>query len=205
MTASGSVPPRRVVVGVTGASGSLIALRLLAHLGALGVERHLVISPAGRRTARYEIGAGRLEGEADACHPWRDVGSALASGSFPVDAVAIVPCSVHSLSAIAYGITDSLITRVADVALKERRPLVLCFREAPLHLGHLRAMTQVTEAGAIVCPPMPAFYLRPATIDEMVDLLAIRLAALLGFPVPGAPVWEGDVGAIVDDHRPVGD
>jgi polyprenyl P-hydroxybenzoate/phenylacrylic acid decarboxylase-like protein len=187
-------PPSRLVVGVTGATGAAVAERLLTLLDGSGVERHLVVSPAGRRSALYEIGRD-LEGLAEVVHPWKDIGAPIASGSFRVDAMVIVPCSVRTMSSIAYGTTDNLIARAADVVLKERRRLVLGFRETPLHLGHLRAMTAVTEAGAIVAPLMPAFYLRPDTVDDMVEQLAHRLLDLAGFPQPDAPQWSGDVGS----------
>jgi 4-hydroxy-3-polyprenylbenzoate decarboxylase len=182
----------RVVIGVTGASGAAVAASVLRLLGPQGVERHLIVSPAGRRSAHFELDGEPLEAGADHVHPWRDTGAQLASGSFLFDAMAVVPCSVRTLSAVAYGQADNLIVRAADVALKERRRLVLAFRETPLHLGHLRAMTAVTEAGAIVAPLMPAFYTRPATVADVVDQLAHRVCDLLGFRSSDAPIWMGD-------------
>jgi polyprenyl P-hydroxybenzoate/phenylacrylic acid decarboxylase-like protein len=197
------VPPR-VVVGVTGATGAAVAASVLRVLGELGVERHLIVSPSGRRSALFEIGQEPLEFGADHVHRWRDIGAPVASGSFPFDAMAVVPCSVRTLSAIAYGHADNLIARAADVTLKERRRLVLAFRETPLHLGHLRAMTAVTEAGAIVAPLMPAFYTRPATVADIVDQMAYRLCDLLGFRSPAAPVWTGEATAQAG-HDPLED
>lgn len=182
----------RVVIGVTGASGAAVAAAVLRILGTQRVERHLIISPAGRRSARFELGGDDLEDCADYVHGWRDIGASVASGSFAFDAMGIVPCSVRTLSAVAYGQADNLIVRAADVALKERRRLVLGFRETPLHLGHLRAMTAVTEAGAIVAPLMPAFYTRPESLVQLVDQLAYRICDLLGFPSPEAPMWTGE-------------
>lgn len=184
-------PTSRLVVGVTGATGAGVAERVLTLLDGSDVERHLVVSPSGRRSANYELGRD-IEHLADVVHPWKDIGAPLASGSFRFDAMIVVPCSVKTLSDIAYGSTDNLIARAADVALKERRRLVLGFRETPLHLGHLRAMTAVTESGAVVAPLMPAFYLRPASVDEIVTQLAHRLLDLAGFPVDGQAEWTGE-------------
>ena len=124
-------------------------------------------------------------------YPVEDIGCQLASGSFPVDAMAIVPCSIHTMSAIAHGISSNLIVRAADVTLKERRKLVLSVRESPLHLGHLRSMTALAEMGAIIAPPMPAFYLKPTSIDDIVEHTVDRLLSLLGSPVPTAQQWTG--------------
>lgn len=187
--------PRRIVVGVTGASGSALAVAVLGLLGEAGAERHLVVSPAGRRTLNYELPGTRLESGADVVHQWRDIGGPLASGAFPTEGMIVVPCSVRTLSSIAYGITDSLISRAADVTLKERRRLVLALRESPLHVGHLRAMTAVTEAGAIVAPPMPMFYAKPKTVSELVEHLAARLVGLLGFETTVPVSWQGTVDA----------
>lgn len=182
----------RVVVGVTGATGIAVAVETLRLLGAQGVERHLVVSPAGRRTAAYEVPGVALEEHAEHVHNWRDIGAPIASGSFRFDAMVVVPCSVRTLSSIAYGITDNLIARAADVALKERRRLVLSLRESPLHLGHLRAMTAVTEAGAIVAPLSPGFYHRPGSIEELVEQLAHRVLDSLDMPSDAAPRWNAD-------------
>ncbi len=197
----GETRPRRIVVGVTGASGSALAAAVLGLLGEAGVERHLVVSPAGKRTAHFELPERRLESLADVVHHCRDIGAPLASGAFPTDGMIVVPCSVRTLSSIAYGITDSLLSRAADVTLKERRRLVLAVRESPLHLGHLRAMTAATEAGAIVAPPMPLFYAKPTSISELVEHLAGRLVGLLGVETAVAATWEGDhlAGGKVDE------
>jgi flavin prenyltransferase len=193
-----SARPLRIVVGVSGATGSPLAKRVLEMLGDAGVERHLVVSPSARRTAAHEIPGVRLADLAETHYSWRDIGAPIASGSFPFDAMLVVPCSVKTLSAIATGVTDNLLTRAADVALKERRRLVLAVRETPLHLGHLRAMATATEIGAIVAPPMPAYYLRPQSIGEVTEHICARLLALVGIEVAGAPVWSGEPGRTVD-------
>jgi polyprenyl P-hydroxybenzoate/phenylacrylic acid decarboxylase-like protein len=184
-------PPHRVIVGVSGATGTVLAVRTLQLLGAAGVERHLVVSPAARRTAAYEMPEAEFERNAEVVHNFRDIGASIASGSYPVDAMVVIPCSVKTLSAIATGVADNLLVRAADVTLKERRRLVLCVRETPLHLGHLRAMVTVTEIGAIVAPPMPAFYAAPESVDDMVDHTVARTLSLIGVHVPGAPPWQG--------------
>jgi 4-hydroxy-3-polyprenylbenzoate decarboxylase len=184
--------PVRIVVGVSGATGTVMAVRVLQMLGEAGVERHLVVSPAARRTAAYELPDVRLEEFADVVHPWRDIGASIASGSFPFDAMLVVPCSVKTVAAIASGVTDNLLTRAADVALKERRRLVLSVRESPLHLGHVRAMAAVTEYGAIVAPPVPAFYTHPKSVDDIIDQMCTRLLDQVGVHVPGANEWSGD-------------
>lgn len=186
--------PARVVVGVSGATGTVLAMTVLRMLGDAGVERHLVVSPSARRTAAWELPDERLDSHAEVVHSWRDIGATLASGSFLFDAMLVVPCSVKTLASIASGISDNLLIRAADVALKERRPLVLCVRESPLHLGHIRAMAAVTEFGAIVAPPMPAFYTHPLSLDEVVTHISARLLSLVGIGVPSAPTWRGDRG-----------
>ncbi|GLW11109.1 flavin prenyltransferase UbiX [Microtetraspora sp. NBRC 13810] len=184
--------PRRVVVGVSGATGTALAVRTLQLLGAAGVERHLVVSPAARRTAAYEMPDARLERDAEVVHSFRDIGASIASGSYPVDAMIVIPCSVKTLGAIAAGVSENLLVRAADVTLKERRRLVLCVRETPLHLGHLRAMVTATEIGAIIAPPMPAFYSMPESLDDVVDHIVARALSLIGVHVPGAPPWQGE-------------
>ena len=183
---------RRVVVGVTGASGTTIACSVLRMLAEVGMERHLVVSPAARRTALWELPDEQLESLADVTYSWRDIGAPIVSGSFPTDGMIVVPCSINTLSRIAFGITDSLISRAADVTLKERRRLVLAVRESPLHLGHLRAISQVTEAGAIVAPALPVFYAKPRTVQELVDQMSARLVDLLGVVPPSSTPWKGD-------------
>ncbi|MBU1334874.1 MAG: UbiX family flavin prenyltransferase [Alphaproteobacteria bacterium] len=186
----------RVVVGMTGASGAAIGLRVLELLRTLpGIETHLVLSAAAERTLAHEGGveaAERARMLAHVAHAIDDIGASIASGSFSSAGMLVVPCSMHSLGAIAAGIADNLIVRAADVHLKERRRLVLMARETPLHLGHLRNMVSVTEMGAIVMPPVPAFYHLPRSVEEVVDQLAARAIDLLG--LPGGPLareWRG--------------
>jgi flavin prenyltransferase len=156
-----------------------------------GVETHLVVTPAGQQTRAHEtsMSARDLTALADACYRPADAGAAIASGSFRTDGMIVAPCSARTMSAIAYGHGDNLLTRAADVTLKERRRLVLLVRETPLALGHLRAMTAATESGAIIMPPVPAFYLRPASIAEIVDQTVGRALDLLGIEAPGLPRW----------------
>jgi len=185
--------PRRVVVGITGATGAVYALRLLDRLRATGCETHLVASPAGVLNVHHELGLDRraLEAHASVAHAPGEVGAAIASGSFATDAMVVAPCSMKSLAAIAHGLADNLLTRAADVTLKERRRLVLMVRETPLNLAHLRNMTAVTEMGAIVFPPLPAFYHRPASIDELVDDTVERVLALIGVEGAQPRAWTG--------------
>ncbi|MEO8022935.1 UbiX family flavin prenyltransferase [Polaromonas sp.] len=186
--------PRRVIVAISGASGAVYGTRLLQTLhGMAGVETHLVVSDAGWRNLDQEQGMGRAAAEALASqvHDVRDVGASIASGSFVCSAMVVAPCSMRTLAAVAHGLADNLITRAADVVLKERRRLVLMVRESPLHLGHLRNMVSVTEMGAIICPPMPAFYLRPQTVAELVDASVARVLDLLELPHGLAPRWDG--------------
>ena len=173
----------RLVVGITGASGAVYGVRLLQRARALGVETHLVATPAGILNVHHEIGLDRsgLEALADQAHGPGEVGACIASGSFDTAAMAVAPCSMKTLAAIAHGFGDNLLTRAADVTLKERRRLVLMVRETPFNLAHLRNMTAVTEMGGIVFPPLPAFYHRPGSIDELVaesvDLSLVRPAS----------------------------
>ena len=184
-------PVSRVVLGITGASGICYGTRALELLRKAGVETHLVVTPAGQQTRRYEthMSPPELAAMADVAYRPTDVGAAIASGSFRTAGMLVAPCSVRTLSAIAYCAGDNLLTRAADVTLKERRRLVLMVRETPLTLGHLRAMSAVTEMGAIVMPPVPAFYLRPQTIDELIDHTVGRALDLLGIDVPDLPRW----------------
>ena len=174
---------KRIVLGVSGASGAQIAMRIAEILRDLpNVETHLVISRAAERTLAHEVGAhaiDRLSRLAARRYDVEDVGAPIASGSFSTAGMIVAPCSIRTLSALVAGITDNLLVRAADVQLKERRRLVLVARESPLHLGHLRAMVQVTELGAIVAPPVPAFYQRCSTIAEMIDQFARRAVDLL--------------------------
>ncbi|MBS0291980.1 MAG: UbiX family flavin prenyltransferase [Proteobacteria bacterium] len=186
--------PKRVIVGISGASGAVYGARLLQALKDMeGVESHLVVSSAGWLNLRHELDMERAEVEAlaDHVHGLEDVGASIASGSFAALGMVVAPCSMRTLAAIAHGLADNLLTRAADVVLKERRRLVLLTRESPLHLVHLRNMVTVTELGAIVCPPMPAFYLRPTTIGEIVDHSVARALDLLGLEHDLAPRWQG--------------
>ena len=182
---------RCLVVGISGATGIAYGIRVLELARKAGVETHLVVTSAGEQTRAYETQLGRrdLAALADVSYRPADIAAAIASGSFRTDGMIVAPCSVRTLSAISHGNGDNLLTRAADVTLKERRRLVLLVRETPLTLGHLRAMAAVTESGAIVMPPVPAFYLRPRTIDEIVDHTAGRALDLLGIDVPGLPRW----------------
>ena len=185
--------PRRIVVGVTGATGAVYALRLLDRLRDTAVETHLVVTPAGVLNVHHELGLDRqaLEARASVAYNPADIGAAIASGSFAAEAMVVAPCSMKSLAAIAHGLSDNLLTRAADVALKERRRLLLMVRETPLNLAHLRNMTSATEMGAIVFPPLPAFYHRPTTIDEIVDDTVERVLALLGIEGAAPKAWSG--------------
>jgi 4-hydroxy-3-polyprenylbenzoate decarboxylase len=186
--------PRRIVVAITGATGAVYGVRLLAHLRAVpGVETHLVISDAAVLTLHQEVGLQRREVDAlaDVVHKTRDIGASIASGSFQTDGMVIAPCSMKTLAAVAHGLADNLVARAADVVLKERRRLILMVRETPLNLAHLRNMTAVTEMGGIVFPPLPSFYNRPASIEEMVDHTVARVLDLLGIENSVAPRWGG--------------
>ncbi len=184
---------RRVVVGITGATGAIYALKLLERLRAAGRETHLVATPAAILNVHHELGLDRraLEAQADVAYSAADVGAAIASGSFAIDAMVVAPCSMKSLAAIAQGFSDNLLTRAADVALKERRKLLLMVRETPFNLAHLRNMTAATEMGAIVFPPLPAFYHRPQTITELVEDSVERVLSLLGVEGAAPKAWNG--------------
>ncbi|MES2991550.1 MAG: UbiX family flavin prenyltransferase [Pseudomonadota bacterium] len=188
-----AAPRARVVVGITGATGAVYAQRLLLRLKAGGTETHLVVSPAGVLNAHHELGLDRraLEALADHAYNPADIGAAIASGSFATDAMVIAPCSMRTLAAVAHGLSDNLLTRAADVVLKERRRLVLMVRETPFNLAHLRNMTAVTEMGGVIFPPLPAFYHRPKSIDEMVDDTVERVLALIGIADAAPRRWTG--------------
>lgn len=174
---------QRIVVGISGASGALIGARLLAALRRLGThETHLIVSASGAVTAAQELGMtrGDLDSLADVVYNVRDIGAAVASGSFVTAGMVIAPCSMKTLAAVANGFADNLLTRAADVMLKERRRLVMVARETPLNLAHLRNMTHATEMGAIVMPPVPAFYAHPKTIEDVVDHTVGRILDLFG-------------------------
>jgi 4-hydroxy-3-polyprenylbenzoate decarboxylase len=184
---------QRLVVGITGASGAVYGVRLLERARALDVETHLVATPAGVLNVHHELGLGReaLEALATRAYAPGDVGACIASGSFDTAAMVVAPCSMKTLAAIAHGFGDNLLTRAADVALKERRRLVLMVRETPLNLAHLRNMTAATEMGAIVFPPLPAFYHRPTTIDALVAESVERVLALVGVSGAQPAPWRG--------------
>lgn len=184
---------RRLVVGITGATGAAYAVRLLQAVKAVpDVETHLVVSPSGVLNVKHELELTRqdVHALADHVYSFRDVGATLASGSFATTGMIVVPCSMRTLAAVAQGLSDNLITRAADVTLKERRRLVMAVRETPFNLAHLRNMTAVTEMGGIVFPPLPAFYLRPTSIDDMIDHTVLRMLELVDIHIPG-PRWDG--------------
>lgn len=186
--------PRRVVVGISGASGAVYGVRLLQALRELGgIETHLVVSGAGWQNLRHELDLPRpaVEALADVVHEVANVGARIASGSFLTEGMVVAPCSMRTLAAIAHGLGDNLLTRAADVTLKERRRLVLLARESPLHLGHLRNMVAVTEMGAIVSPPVPAFYKRPRTVEDIVDHGVARALDALGIANELTTRWPG--------------
>ncbi|GIK98780.1 MAG: flavin prenyltransferase UbiX [Alphaproteobacteria bacterium] len=191
--------PVRLVVGITGASGAIYGVRLLELLKPLPVETHLVLSRAAEMTIGYEtdLKPAEVKAMADMCHPVADVGAPISSGSFRTLGMVIAPCSVRSMAEIATGATSSLLTRAADVTLKERRRLVLMLRETPLHAGHLRNMLALSEMGAVIAPPVPAFYARPSSIEEMVDHSLGRVLDLFGIETGTVRRWgeTGDPGA----------
>jgi 4-hydroxy-3-polyprenylbenzoate decarboxylase len=185
---------RRLLVAITGASGAVYGLRLLQTLqGVPGVQVHAVVSDAGWLTLRHELDVApeALRPLVHTLHDAANLGAGPASGSFRCQGMVVAPCSMRTLAAIAHGLSDNLVTRAADVMLKERRPLVLMTRETPLHLGHLRNMVSVTEMGAIVCPPMPAFYLHPQSLDDIVDASVARVLDLLDVPHTLSERWQG--------------
>lgn len=187
---------RRLVVGISGASGAIYGVRLLTMLRQANVESHLVVSRSAQITLAQEMDMGlpELQALADVFYPNSDIGAAISSGSFRVDGMVIAPCSIKTLSEVATGTTSSLLSRAADVMLKERRRLVMMVRETPLHAGHIRSLAAVTEAGAIVYPPVPAFYARPASLEEMVDHTLGRVLDLFDIDTGAVRRWEG-VGA----------
>lgn len=186
----------RLIVGISGASGIVYGVRLLQILKDLPIETHLVMSKSAEMTLGYEmdISLNEIHALADEVHAIKNVGAAIASGSFPTMGMVVAPCSIRSMSEIASGITSSLLTRAADVVLKERRRLVLMVRESPLHTGHLRTMTALSEMGAVIAPPMPAFYTRPETLDDLVDHSVGRVLDLFGIDGAVLKRWGVDVG-----------
>ena len=190
--------PQRLVVGVTGASGVVYGLRTLDALAELGVESHLVASRSAALTLKQETGLtpADLAARASAAYPVGDVGAPVASGSFKALGMLIAPCSIRTMSEIASGVTANLITRAADVALKERRPLVLMVRETPFHLGHLRTMVRLAEMGATIAPPLPAFYAELKSVQDLVDQSVGRALDLFGLDWAAVRRWGQDIGPV---------
>ncbi len=188
----------RLVVGISGASGVVYGLRALDACRELGVESHLVMSKAAALTLAQEtsLSVAQVHAQADVVYKAADIGAAIASGSFKTLGMIVAPCSVRTMSEVASGVTSSLLTRAADVVLKERRPLVLMIRETPLHLGHLRTLVKLSEMGAVIAPPLPAFYARPASIEAMVDQSVGRTLDLFGLSWAPVKRWGRDVGPI---------
>ncbi|WP_304175911.1 UbiX family flavin prenyltransferase [Phenylobacterium aquaticum] len=193
--------PPRLVVGVSGASGVIYGLRVLDACRELGVETHLVLSKAAALTVAQEttLSLAEVQARAEVSHRAGDVGAAIASGSFPTLGMIVAPCSVRTMSEIATGVTSSLLTRAADVTLKERRTLVLMVRETPLHLGHLRTMVRLAEMGAVIAPPLPAFYAKPQSLEDMVDQSVGRALDLFGLHWSAVKRWGQDVGPLKGD------
>lgn len=184
---------RRIIVGISGASGIVYGVRALQLLRDSGVETHLVMSKSAELTLHYEMdmSLAEIQSLASEVHPIKNVGASIASGSFLTAGMVVMPCSVRSMSEIATGVTSSLLTRAADVVLKERRRLVLMVRETPLHTGHLRTMTQLSEMGAVIAPPVPAFYSRPESLDDMVTQSVGRLLDLFDLELDQVQRWQG--------------
>jgi 4-hydroxy-3-polyprenylbenzoate decarboxylase len=178
---------KRLIIGISGASGAIYGIRLLQVLrDVAGVETHLVMSQAARQTLSLEtdLSLRDVQALADVVHDARDIAASISSGSFKTAGMVILPCSIKTLSGIVNSYTDTLVTRAADVVLKERRPLVLCVRETPLHLGHLRLMTQAAELGAVIMPPVPAFYHRPQTLDDIINQTVNRVLDQFDIDLP---------------------
>ncbi len=184
---------QRIIVGITGASGAIYGIRLLEALRAMGIETHLVLTRAAEMTIAYETShtAKSVRALASKTYPLGDVGAAIASGSFRTLGMIIAPCSMKTLSEIAYSLSGNLLTRAADVVLKERRKLVVMPRETPLHLGHIRAMAAATEIGAIIAPPMPGFYAKPKSLDDMIDHSIGRALDLFNLDTGRVHRWSG--------------
>jgi flavin prenyltransferase len=186
----------RLVVGISGASGAALGVRVLDACRELDIESHLVVSRAAAQTIAEEtaLPLAEVQAKASVTHKLGDVGASIASGSFPAMGMIIAPCSVRTMSEIATGVTSSLLTRAADVTLKERRPLVLMVRETPLHLGHLRTLVRLAEMGAVIAPPMPAFYAGLTSIDQLVDQAVGRALDLFGLAWRPVKRWGQDIG-----------
>jgi len=189
---------KHIIVGISGASGIVYGLRALQLLRDCAVQTHLVMSKSAKITLHYELdmSVADLESLADEVHPINNIGASISSGSFKTSGMLIAPCSVRTMSEIASGVTSTLLTRAADVVLKERRRLVLLVRETPLHTGHLRTMTRLSEMGAVIAPPVPAFYTRPQTLDDMVTQTIGRALDLFDLEHEQVQRWQGD-----DVHR----
>jgi 4-hydroxy-3-polyprenylbenzoate decarboxylase len=185
--------PRRIIVGITGASGAILGIRLLEILQRMEIETHLIVSPAAQTTITQETDWKVSDVMALAGHSYhfQDIGARIASGSYAATGMVVIPCSVKTLSAIANSYSDDLISRAADVTLKEGRRLVLVFRETPLHRGHLRLMSLAAEAGAVVFPPVPAFYSRPQSVEDIVNQIVGRVLARVGIENEVYTAWEG--------------
>jgi len=183
----------KIILGLSGASGAIYGLRLLEKLREINVEIHLILTRSAEKTLLLETGTvgPEVRKRADFSYPVEDISARLASGSYPTDAMVIAPCSIHTMSAIAHGISSNLLVRAADVTLKERRKLILVVRESPLHLGHLRTLVSLSEMGAIIVPPVPAFYNHPQTVMDIVDHTVDRVLDLLALPAANARRWEG--------------
>jgi len=199
MSPDGFAP--RVVVGICGASGVVYGVRALEMLAQLGVETHLVLTRAAKATLAQEtdLTVHQVRELASYAHPEHDLGAPISSGSFPVHGMLVAPCSIKSLSGIANSYDDNLLVRAADVTLKERRPLVLLLRETPLHTGHLRLMTLASEAGATIMPPVPAFYTRPSSLEEMISQTVGRALDQLRLSHPATPRWSGETRRVLSD------
>lgn len=193
MGSDSSSSPRRLIVGISGASGIIYGVRILQALQGTGIETHLVISDSARITlaAETDFSIKEVEAMAGEVHNPKNIGASISSGSFKTMGMVVAPCSIRSLSEIAWGTTTSLLSRAADVVLKERRRLVLMVRESPLHAGHLRSMTQAVENGAIIMPPMPAFYARPQSLDDMVNHTVGRCLDLFDIETDLVNRWAG--------------
>ncbi len=189
---------QRLIVGISGASGVRYGVRMLEILRDLPVESHLVLSKAAETTLAYEtdLKVAQVRALADVVYPVADVGAAISSGSFQTLGMVVAPCSIRSMSEIATGVTSNLLTRAADVVLKERRRLVLMLRETPLHTGHLRSLLALSEMGAVIAPPVPGFYAKPASLDEMVDHTVGRVLDLFGLEAGTVKRWGEDSGKV---------
>jgi 4-hydroxy-3-polyprenylbenzoate decarboxylase len=192
-----AITSRRLVVGLSGASGVAYGIKLLEAVADLGIESHLVMTKPAEMTIGYEtiFTPKQVAAKADHHYGINDIGAPIASGSFKTIGMVVAPCSVRSMSEIATGVTTSLLTRAADVTLKERRPLILMVRETPLHLGHLRSLVALAEMGAIILPPMPAFYAEPKTLSDLVDQMVGKALDLLGYEWPTMKRWGEDLDA----------